>query len=210
MRGAHRGSYVVGSDRTTQLPNTHNTAERRVLYDYHPWAGRDVRIDNIVEKSGISVARSRLIDDVPGLPLELPLWMFDRLACSAIRHRGSPEVDAASLSALRFLLAEVTDTETSDHQVPSTAADLSADLMSCDRNQGDVDEPPPHKTGPVRAVRSAGKNLSVADAAMAKPADTDTSQDHQPDGAVADGARRTSRSRPRRGSSRSAPERGKR
>ncbi len=69
---------------TTRVSNTHNTAERRVLYDHHPWAGCDVGIDCVVEKSGIAVARCKLIGDVPGLPLELPLWMFDRLSAIPI------------------------------------------------------------------------------------------------------------------------------
>ena len=89
---------------TTQLPNAHNTTARRVFYDYHPWADLDVCIDCVVEKSGVRVARGRLIDDAPGLPLELPLWMFDRLACSAIRHWCSAQVDIAALAGRRLQL----------------------------------------------------------------------------------------------------------
>jgi len=70
----NEGAY----DCTTRSPNTHNTGERRVLYDYHPWAGRDVRIERIVERAGVSVARCRQVGDVPGLPLEFA-WNHKRV-----------------------------------------------------------------------------------------------------------------------------------
>jgi hypothetical protein len=200
----------VVCDCTTQPHNAHNTSERRVLYDYHLWAGRDVRIDCVVEKSGIAVARSRLIDDVPGLSLEVPLWMFDRLVCSAIRHGGSPQVDMAALSALRFLLTEVADAEIADPQLPSTAPDLRADLLSCDHNQGDVDDPSSHKAGPIRAVRPTDANASDADTALAEPADRDPSQDHEPDGSVVDGARGRCQRGARQANCQSTPEWGER
>ena len=115
---------------TTQLTNAHNTNARRILYDYDPWAGREVFVDRMVERSGISVARCVLTGDVAVLPLEVPLWMFDRLACASVRHRPSAEVDLTALSALRLLLGEVLNSVPSDH-LRSSDPDLSADLMSC-------------------------------------------------------------------------------
>lgn len=195
---------------TTQLPNAHNTGERRILYEYHPWVGRDVCIDRVVEKSGIRVARCSLAGDAPILPLEVPLWMFDRLACAAIRCRPSPEVDLTALSALQFLLGEVPNSDTSDHHLPSTTPDLSADLVSCDQNQGDVDAPPSHKTGPVRVVRPAARIVSVADATMAESAVPNAQRSDLARGATADGTRSPGKERTRRGSCRSTPEQGER
>ena len=195
---------------TTRSPNTHNTGERRVLYDNHPWAGRDVRIERIVERAGVSVARCRQVGDVPGLPLELPLWMFDHLACTSIRRRRTSEVDLAALSALQFLLGEVSRSDTFDHHVPSTDPDLSADLMSCDQNQGDVDEPPSHKTGPARAVWPTGSNVFVADAAMAEPAGPSAQRSDLTRCATADGTQPSGKERARWGSCQTTPEQGER
>lgn len=55
----------------TELLNTYNIHDHRVLDDFHPWAGRDVFVDKIVEKAGVPFARCRLNGDVPSLPLEL-------------------------------------------------------------------------------------------------------------------------------------------
>jgi hypothetical protein len=167
-----------------------------------------VHIDRIVEKAGVFFALCRQVGDVPGLPLELPLWMFDHLACTSIRRRRSPEVDLATLSALQFLLGEVLRPNTFDHHLPSADPDLSADLMSCDQNQGDVDEPPSHKTGSIRTVRSVRKNVSVTDAALAELASPDTPQDHMSDDAVADGTQHKPRHRIGRRSPQSASQRG--
>jgi hypothetical protein len=204
---AYQGRCEGAQHCTTQLPNTHNTTERKVLYCHHPWGGHDVCIEGVVEKSGISFARCRLTGDVPCLPLELPLWMFDRVACSAIRHRDFPEVDLASLLALQLLLAEITDSTTSDHQVPSITPDLSADLMSHHKNQGDDHAQITHKASPTGPVRITAGQQSDCDTEMAKLANTGTSQDHGPDGAIADGARHKSPGQRRR---RSTPEQGER
>ncbi len=158
---------VACANCTTRLTNAHNTGAQRILYDYHPWAGHVVFVDRLIRRSGVSVARCVLTGDVPILPLEVPLWMFDRPACASVRHRPSAAVDLTALSALRLLLGEVLNSAASD-DLPSNDPDLSADLRCCDQNQGDADAPPSHKTGSVRAVRPAGRNISLADATLAE------------------------------------------
>ena len=192
---------------TTQLPNTHSTTEHRVLYCHHPWGGRDVCIEGIVKKSGLSFARCRRIGDASCLPLELPFWMFDRVACSAIRLRDFPEVDLASLLALQLLLAEIVDGTTSEQHVPSITPDLSADLMPHHKNQGDEHAQIIHKASAIGAVRVTTERQSDCDTEMAKPANADAPQDHGPNGAIVDGARHKSPSGTRR---RSTPEQGER
>jgi len=134
---------------TTQLFNTHNTAERRVLYEHHPWTGSNAHVEKIVEKAGVCFARCRLIGDDPGLPLEVPLWMFDRQACSSVRHSERPLIDLSGLSALQFLIAEIANADGHDLTHSSTDSDLSADLMSCDQNQGDDHAPISNETRPT-------------------------------------------------------------
>ena len=114
-------SYVVGSCCITRFSNTHSTGERRVLYEFHPWAGRDVSIDQVVAKGGVSVARCRLPGSSPGLPLELPLWMFDRLACSTVRRQERAQVDWTALQALLDLLSRVVRDDGGDSDFPPTA-----------------------------------------------------------------------------------------
>ena len=192
---------------TTQLPNTHSTTEHRVLYCHHPWGGRDVCIEGIVKKSGLSFARCRLIGDASCLPLELPIWMFDRVACSAVRHQDFPEVDLTCLLALQLLLAEIADGTTSEQHVPSITPDLSADLMLHHKNQGDQHAQIIHKASAIGAVRVTTGRQSDCDTEMAKPTNADASQDHGTDGAIVDGARHKSPSERRR---RSTPEQGER
>ena len=174
---------------TTQRPNTHNTSYGRVLYEFHPWCGRDVCIERVLSRAGISVARCRLTDGARSLPLELPLWMFDRQACASIRPTEEPVADLFALRALRFLLAEFTGIDSADRPLSSTDSDLSADWMSCDQNQGKDHAPNSNEAEPVGPVRSVGKNTSLADTAVAQLAGSSAPQDHAPDGPVADGAR---------------------
>ena len=174
---------------TTQRPNTHNMSYQRVLYEFHPWCGRDVCIERVLSRAGISVARCRLIDEERSLPLELPLWMFDRHAYSSIRPSEEPVADLSALRALRFLLAGFAGIDGANPPLSSTDSDLSARLMSCDQNRGKDHAPDSTEAGPVGPVRSAGRNTSLADTTVAQPAGSSAPQDHAPDGPVADGAR---------------------
>jgi len=158
--------------------------ERRVLYDYHPWAGRDVCIHCLTKKSGVSVARCRLIGDEASLPLELPMWMFDRLACASVRHKQSPVVNLAALTALQLLLGEVANLGSHFHDDPLAGLDLSADLVSCNQNQGGDYAPYPKESNSTGPVRSARRNRSVADATVGQSAPTDAPQDNGSHGSV--------------------------
>ena len=113
---------------TTQHSNTHITAEQQVLYRWHPWAGRSVVIHSFVEKAGGTVARCSLVGEASGLPLELPLWMFDRAACAVARPGDQPQAELTALSALQALLSEVPGSGPAELQITSATPGLSADL----------------------------------------------------------------------------------
>jgi len=56
--------------------NTHGTdvcAEREVAYRWHPWAGRIVRIHEVIEKAGGAVARCSVANVHSDRLMELPV-----------------------------------------------------------------------------------------------------------------------------------------
>ena len=100
-----------GSRCTTRRGNAHRTEiaeEREVLYRWHPWASCVVRVHEAVEKVGGTVLRCCRDSGVSGRWLELPVWMFDRATCLAMRVTSDPVVEFAALAALQELLAAAT------------------------------------------------------------------------------------------------------
>ena len=87
-----RGTNGAARCCTTRRLNAHITSEQRVLYDWHPWAGRIVTVHSVLDKASDSVARCSLAREATGLPLEVPLWMFDRMMCSSARREHHPQV----------------------------------------------------------------------------------------------------------------------
>src|SRR5271170_1183080 len=99
-----QGSNAAACGCRRRRQNAHRTEERQVLYELHPWFGRPVRLHEVLEKSGGKVFRCSCDDDAVGRRLELPGWMFDRVACAPIRTVAVPLVELAALQALRLLL----------------------------------------------------------------------------------------------------------
>ena len=145
-----------------------------------------------------TVARCSLAREATGLPLEVPLWMFDRMMCSSARREHHPQVVITALADLQALLAEVTGAGRVDPRIASTDSVLSADLMSRDPNQGEVDAPSSYKASPVRAVRSVGQSQCGDDSGVAGPAGVDAPEDHRTDGAIAGGTQPGATDRARR------------
>ena len=198
-RGSREPSAGAGSC-TTRLSNTHGTAERRILYEFHPWHGQEVALDHVFAKGGVSVAHCRLADGAPSPLLEVPLWMFDRQSCSTVRRRERPHVDLATLEALADLLAAAVrgdgGASVSPSASPSVVSDRQADLRSCDRSQGADHAPVPAEARPVGSVRSVGRGPTSRRAAVARSAGPDAAAGDGTDGSDAVGASR----RPGRGS----------
>ena len=185
MASLSLGCREVCANCTTHFSNTHKTGERQVLYGYHPWAGRVASIDRIIERSGIAVARCQLSGTAAGLPLELPLWMFDGPACSAVRFLEHPQVDLAALSALQCLLTDIAGANGGRAAVSSTSPELRADWLSGDQNQGDDHAPISHEFSPVGSVWSTGRQPFRRNAAMAESATPDPPEGNLPGGAFA-------------------------
>ena len=177
--GRRRPGGGVG-DCTTRLSNTHGT-ERRILYEFHPWSGREVAIDRVFAKGGVSVARCRLGGSAPSPLLEVPSWMFDRQTCSTVRRRERPHVDLTALEALPDLLSVVLG---------------DADLRSSDRGQGADHAPIPTEVRPVGSVRSSVRRPTSRHAAVAQSAGPGAAAGDGSDGPHAAGTPR----RPGRGS----------
>jgi hypothetical protein len=103
------GWYAADARCRTRRRNAHGTGilgEREVLYRWHPWAGRVVGIHEVIERATGNVARCRVTPGAGGRLLEVPVWMFDRASCHAMRLAPGPRVDLAALVALRALFAE--------------------------------------------------------------------------------------------------------
>lgn len=158
---------------TTPLSNTHSTS-RRVLYEFHPWAGQEVVIARTVARGGVPAAQCRLGGCEAGLPLEVPLWMFDQLACSQVRRVERPQVDLTTLQALRGLLDTAAAGDGREPLPSSTASDDPADLKACDHKSGAAHAPTPAEARPATPVRSSGRLRPARDASMAEPAVPDT------------------------------------
>ena len=105
MGWRQRGQNEVSWCYTSQLFNTHKFDKKKILYEFHPWFGRDLSAQGVVEK-GMGAVRCTLQGDVQARALEVPLWMFDRLTCLSVGLRRRPQVDLAALDALQSLLAE--------------------------------------------------------------------------------------------------------
>ena len=184
---------------TTGRNTAHITNEQEVLYDWHPWAGRLVVVHSVVEKTNGTFARCSLSGDAQGLPLERPLWMFDRAVCSETRPEEHPQVDMAALLALQALLAEMA---VGSNALAKTFPEpiLSADMTSCDQTQGNDYAPSSDKACSVRVVRPTRQTRPIdEDTAVARSTVTDASEDHGSDDPAFDGTRATPNTKTHKG-----------
>ena len=90
-----------GNRCTTRRSHTHNTDIRELLYQWHPWYGRRIRVLAICDRPGGTICRCVPEDVDDGRSLELPSWMFDRATCQDARFTEKPQVEVAALLALR-------------------------------------------------------------------------------------------------------------
>jgi hypothetical protein len=104
---SRQGSNAAGDHCTTRRRNAHRIEDREVLYRWHPWFGRVVRVDGVIEKDGGDVFRCCAGGELSSRSLELPAWMFDRATCTLTRSTRAPAADLAALSALRRLLNDL-------------------------------------------------------------------------------------------------------
>jgi hypothetical protein len=184
----HRLRYADAPCCTTRRRNAHRTEEHEVLYRWHPWAGRHVHVQEIIQKGSGAIARCQCSDDPSGRCLELPVWMFDRAACATMRIAPAPQVGFTAILALVALLTDARSDRSAESPSSSTPRTVSADWISHDGNRGDAhatsEEFPsrlPLQTNPVRPVRSTGRSRSGTHPGMTDAATGDAPDAHRPD-----------------------------
>jgi len=181
----------------TQQSNAHRTEEREVLYPWHPWSGRVVWIHKAFEKRASDVFRCSLHCDEAARSLELPAWMFDRVACASVRLATAPQVNCAALSALQACLAAVVSGSLGG-AVQQDSPISGAGRGSCNQNREAAharkarrSRRPPPRNRTIRTVRTVAACCDER-ACLEPIAGRDTGSGNQADGAP------PSRSRSRR------------
>ncbi|WP_027163595.1 hypothetical protein [Mesorhizobium sp. WSM1293] len=126
-------------------------------------ACRQVHIHEVIDKNDAKVFRCSVSGQVSDHWLEIPAWMFDRVASANWRIIAVPHFDLAALGTLATLLHDI--------GVPSQSPEMGAALGSHAKRR-DVHAAPAHDI-PVRSVLEAERRQHEADAAMAAlPAET--------------------------------------
>ena len=123
-----RARYAAVRCCTTRRDNAHGIEEREVLYQWHPWSGRAVRVHEVISKAGGDALRCSLATNEAGQWLEVPVWMFDRGTCLSVRLAPSPWVDCAVLLALKECLARASAGRLGDAR-SSNASDSGAEEL---------------------------------------------------------------------------------
>src|SRR5215470_10484018 len=138
--------------------NTHKVEKREVLYLFHPWAGCIVHIHEVLNKPTGDVCRCSRDGHAVGRYLELPVWMFDRATCAAIRVEAHPQVHMTALSALMVLLRQAAGVGDSNNTALSNALTCGVRRVSHDPNRGDSNatsaRPSPGQSKHSKTVRS--------------------------------------------------------
>jgi hypothetical protein len=132
--GAGQGSNADGGHYTTRLENTHGTEFRELLYPWHPWFGLRVGVNAAIERSNGIVFRCNLSGSNAHRSLEIPAWMFDRVACANVRVAVDAHPDLAALTALAVLLRHVPNDRLASLNAPLSGVSNLSDY----ENQGDV------------------------------------------------------------------------
>ena len=144
-----------------------------------PGTARLVRVRDVVEKAGIARARCALDGAAPDLWQEVPLWMFDRVACAGMRIEPRARVDVTALSALASLVSGALG-----KSVASRAGWISDDQ---DRGESHARSTQgasqaQERIGATRSVRPGGEQQSGGHAGVAR-----ASGPYTPEGDRADG-----------------------
>ena len=87
-----RARRAGAADCTTPHHKTHSTGagdEVGVLYAWHPWAGRPVRLEEVIARATGAAARCSLVDAPVTRLQEIPVWMLDPVACGTVAGDGA-------------------------------------------------------------------------------------------------------------------------
>jgi hypothetical protein len=136
----HRPKRAVRCSNSSRASRTlrhtaHSTAvgdEIAIAYCWHPWAGRTVRVHEVIERTTGVAARCSLVDAAVARVQEIPVWMLDAAACCQTRLAAKPAAALSALAALRMLLLEARQAAATE--VPSDAGIASPDSYRGDRH----------------------------------------------------------------------------
>ena len=147
---------------TTRSQYAHGTEERTLFYPWHPWVGRRVHVHEVVDKAGGASFRCSLTGVASDRRLEVPAWMFDRVAGQCWQVAAAPVASVAALEALTALLHDATGICGG----ASESRDSSAASESQEAIPGDA-HATPTDTAATRLVRPSQRRRSRPDAALA-------------------------------------------
>src|SRR5215207_8503595 len=83
-----RARSAVAKPYTTPRQNTHGTTvvdDGEVVYAWHPWAGRAVRLHEVITRASGVVLRCSLAGEGVMRSQEIPAWMLDQAVCRKMR-----------------------------------------------------------------------------------------------------------------------------
>src|SRR4051812_16271982 len=165
---------------TTSHHKTHSTAagdEVTVVYAWHPWAGRPVRLHEVIERATGASARCSLVDATIARLQEIPTWMLDASACRTARTTAQPVAALSALAALRALLSDAMRRAPTGAAIASPepcgdrhATPLSPASKAAPSTRPRSDEPAGDASYSAGLVRSAGAGAADADGASDPPA----------------------------------------
>ena len=102
-----RGWSVDVEDCTTGEFNTHKTDVSVVRYPWHPWFGRQVTIQWVRRRAGITILGCTADNESDRPILEIPQWMCESGACTGLCVETNARVDCGTLRTLKLLLERV-------------------------------------------------------------------------------------------------------
>lgn len=164
---------------TTRRNNAHGTEEREVLYPWHPWFGRVIRVHEVIRRGSGHILRCGF--GGTGGRIELPSWMFDRAVCMSMSLAASPHISGTALTALKILLVDCGSGR--DPLADRPDSDAGSDTRN--PNRGDDHGIPARtsaKANTVRSLRSAGGGTSGRDSGLATSAGSRAADGDKTDG----------------------------
>ena len=194
-----QGSSADACGCRTRLKNAHGTVFRELLYPWHPWSTLRVAVHEVIGKADGDAFRCTLSGLDADRWLEVPAWMFERVACPDQRHLAtSPFVSVRTLTALSHLLgsasknlppepgASPSGASGSSHDQNWREAHDHADIGAIVTDTGAESKAPTKRRSPAdRSVRGSAVDFADTDARMARVTERDQNLTHQPADAVA-------------------------
>ena len=187
-----------GGGCTTRRQNTHGTTvfdDGQVVYAWHPWAGRIVRVREVITRASGAVLRCSPVGEGVTRLQEIPAWMLDRAVCGRMRRVPHPVAELGALAALRALLSEAVAARVAAGESRRPA------VASPDQDRGERHGATPPPQGPdtgsaARPSRPAAVVGARRDAGLELAAAGCTAHPDRPDDAPAGRARRRRADRP--------------